>query len=282
VLLLGGRAVGSSELEFAFSLAAGESRSLHYTMHVASPQNFLADRDVDNLATAEGVDITPAQDQATIAVRSLGGPPTATDDHYTCPMDGSMARGAPGVLGNDTTSQSTGLEAQAVWGPSHAMRFALNADGSFVYVPEPGYTGTDAFAYNAVDRAGSDQGVARIDVVAPPPAPPLPKESTATPTPAPAVGATESVSRAPTTPVSATSTGTSGASQSFDPFSRAAAMVAARLAAIRAGAAALLTKWNIATPEGAAPCCAVLLILTLASVGAVAIRRRTSDDALDE
>ena len=42
---------------------------------------------------------------------------------------------APGVLGNDSAVEGDALTAVLVSGPSHAASFALNANGSFTYVP---------------------------------------------------------------------------------------------------------------------------------------------------
>ncbi|HEV8403494.1 MAG TPA: Ig-like domain-containing protein [Candidatus Limnocylindrales bacterium] len=61
---------------------------------------------------------------------------------------------APGVLENDEVividhHYNLPAEAQAALytGPAHAASFTLNADGSFHYVPQPGYYGADSFTY---------------------------------------------------------------------------------------------------------------------------------------
>jgi VCBS repeat-containing protein len=58
---------------------------------------------------------------------------------------------APGVLANDTYADGGALPAGSraflVTGPGHAATFTLNTDGSFVYVVEDGFDGTDSFTY---------------------------------------------------------------------------------------------------------------------------------------
>jgi hypothetical protein len=54
---------------------------------------------------------------------------------------------APGVLANDT---GAGIQAMLVTGAEHGT-VALNADGSFIYIPESGYSGSDSFTYKLSD-----------------------------------------------------------------------------------------------------------------------------------
>jgi len=79
--------------------------------------------------------------------------PRAQDDSYSLPEDGSLDVAVPGVLGNDTDPHSELLTAELVEGsgPLHAASFAFQADGSFTYVPQADYHGTDTFTYRAFD-----------------------------------------------------------------------------------------------------------------------------------
>jgi VCBS repeat-containing protein len=56
------------------------------------------------------------------------------------------------VLGNDSDANGDALSAVLVAPPSHGT-LALAADGSFAYTPDAGYSGTDAFTYQATDGA---------------------------------------------------------------------------------------------------------------------------------
>ena len=55
-----------------------------------------------------------------------------------------------GVLANDTDAYGNPLTAQLVNGPANGQ-LTFNADGTFSYIPNPGFTGQDAFTYTASD-----------------------------------------------------------------------------------------------------------------------------------
>jgi chitodextrinase len=100
-----------------------------------------------------------------LTIRVLA-PPTAVPDCYT--TAGILAVPAPGVAGNDVSV--TGLPPQAMLasGPTNAQSFALQADGSFTYVPRQGFRGLDGFSYRAVDGPYiSDVTTVCIEVLAP-------------------------------------------------------------------------------------------------------------------
>ncbi len=73
------------------------------------------------------------------------------------------------VLANDTDlDPGTTLTANLVSNPSHGM-VALNPDGSFLYIPAAGYTGTDSFTYQASDGYfQSNSATVTLNVVPPP------------------------------------------------------------------------------------------------------------------
>jgi len=85
--------------------------------------------------------------------------PVAQDDTYIVYRDTVLSIETPGVLANDIPGTGAALQVEnpadivvtdAVTGlPVGAVR--VNNDGSFVYTPEPGYTGTAAFRYRATD-----------------------------------------------------------------------------------------------------------------------------------
>ncbi|MCA9066241.1 MAG: DUF2341 domain-containing protein, partial [Planctomycetaceae bacterium] len=56
-----------------------------------------------------------------------------------------------GVLDNDSDPDGDVITAVLVSGPSNAQQFTLNADGSFTYRPNDGYSGVDSFTYRAFD-----------------------------------------------------------------------------------------------------------------------------------
>jgi hypothetical protein len=76
--------------------------------------------------------------------------PVVRNDTYTAAQDTTLTVPAPGVLGNDTDPDGNPVTVRPSTQPAHGT-LQLNADGSFTYVPNPGYVGTDSFTYTATD-----------------------------------------------------------------------------------------------------------------------------------
>jgi hypothetical protein len=103
-----------------------------------------------------------------LTVNAVNDAPVANDDSYLTLTDNTLSVTAPGVLGNDTDTESNPLTAVLVTGPAHAASFTLHADGSAEYTPVAGYTGPDSFTYKANDGAlDSNDATVSISVVPP-------------------------------------------------------------------------------------------------------------------
>ncbi len=76
--------------------------------------------------------------------------PVAKDDDYSVNENATLTVAADGVLINDTDADNDSLTAILVSDVSNGA-LTLNADGSFVYVPTAGYSGSDSFTYVAND-----------------------------------------------------------------------------------------------------------------------------------
>ena len=90
--------------------------------------------------------------------------PDASNDRYNVLQDHSLVVPAPGVLANDT--DPNGLLLTAVLGtlPTHGT-LVLSIDGSFTYVPAPGFYGNDSFTYSATDPlVGSSTAMVTLKV----------------------------------------------------------------------------------------------------------------------
>ncbi|HEY5838171.1 MAG TPA: cadherin-like domain-containing protein, partial [Pyrinomonadaceae bacterium] len=84
------------------------------------------------------------------------------DDSYSTNEDTSLNVAAPGVLTNDTGDT---LTASLDTGPSHALSFQLNVDGSFDYTPAADYNGQDSFIYTIHDaQAGTANAIVTITI----------------------------------------------------------------------------------------------------------------------
>lgn len=84
--------------------------------------------------------------------------PAGADDFYNTAQDTTLEVGDPanGVLGNDTTCFVG--DAQLVTDVGHGM-LNLNADGTFSYAPDAGFSGSDSFVYEYVVEIPARQGV---------------------------------------------------------------------------------------------------------------------------
>ena len=106
------------------------------------------------------------QDTATVTVNvaSVNDAPVANNDNYSMNQDTTLTvLPATGVLANDTDIDSPALSAVLVSGPTNAAAFGLNADGSFSYTPNPGFTGVDTFDYKA-DDGTDDSNIATVTI----------------------------------------------------------------------------------------------------------------------
>ena len=77
-------------------------------------------------------------------------PPTAVNDSYNTPQDTQLNVGAPGVLANDSDGNGDALSAELRGNPGFGT-VTLQADGSFSYTPDTGFSGSDSFTYRADD-----------------------------------------------------------------------------------------------------------------------------------
>jgi hypothetical protein len=102
----------------------------------------------------------------TINVHPENDPPVAADDAYKTAEDTPLTLGVPGILINDSDVDHDSLTASLVTGPSHGI-IHLNSNGSFLYLPEPSFHGTDILTYKVSD--GSLQSnVATVTIVVSP------------------------------------------------------------------------------------------------------------------
>ena len=94
--------------------------------------------------------------------------PTAVTDPYEINEDETLnIEAAQGVLSNDSPASGGTLTVSQKAAPAHAASFTLNPDGSFTYIPEADYNGTDVFTYELSETGGSiNQGMVVITIAA--------------------------------------------------------------------------------------------------------------------
>ncbi|MEI7741363.1 MAG: Ig-like domain-containing protein [bacterium] len=92
-------------------------------------------------------------------------PPVALPDSYTVEQDTALNVAPKGVLTNDYDSDGDAIGVKLVQ-TTHAGTLSINGNGSFDYVPNPGFFGMDTFLYRASDGTDdSEVVVAQIEVL---------------------------------------------------------------------------------------------------------------------
>ena len=103
----------------------------------------------------------------TIDVASVNDAPTALGNHYSLSQDAAFDIAADaGVLANDSDIDADVLTVSVVAEPANGT-VSLNADGSFVYTPNPGFSGLDTFTCVTNDGQNDSRiSTVNLDVVA--------------------------------------------------------------------------------------------------------------------
>lgn len=101
-------------------------------------------------------------DQAlvTITISPINDAPDAIDDSYSTIEDTSLNGD---VTDNDVDPDGDNLTVTVVTTTSNGT-LVLNADGTFTYVPNAGFFGTDSFTYEACDAEACDTATVTINV----------------------------------------------------------------------------------------------------------------------
>ncbi len=99
-----------------------------------------------------------------VSVANVNDAPVANNDNYNMNQDTTLTvLPATGVLANDTDIDGPAQTAVLDSGPAHAAAFGFNADGSFSYTPNAGFTGIDTFDYHVNDGA-DDSNTATVTI----------------------------------------------------------------------------------------------------------------------
>lgn len=95
--------------------------------------------------------------------------PIATDDSYALLKDNTLTVEAPGLLSNDVDPNDEAVTGTMLVRDVSNGTLTLFKNGSFMYVPNRGFTGTDDFTYTIVNASGlsSDAGTVYLEIVSP-------------------------------------------------------------------------------------------------------------------
>jgi hypothetical protein len=89
-----------------------------------------------------------------VPVVAYSTPIAAQNDAYYTDINTTLSVPAPGVQANDVAANLGSFTSSLVTNPSHGT-VTLNSDGSFTYVPNSGFTGTDTFTYEDVQGSNT-------------------------------------------------------------------------------------------------------------------------------
>jgi large repetitive protein len=100
----------------------------------------------------------------TITIGAVNDAPVAVADAYTVAEGGSLnVLLAQGLLANDTDVENSSLSAVWVTNPASGS-LELSSNGSFSYVPNANFNGTDSFTYKAMDTIAGNTVTVTITV----------------------------------------------------------------------------------------------------------------------
>jgi VCBS repeat-containing protein len=122
--------------------------------------------------TYEAFDGTNDSQPATVMLTVTQGtqPAVVVDSTFSITEATTLTINGIGVLAGATNSDNLPLTAVLVTGPTHGT-LTLNANGSFTYLPNPMFTGTDSFTFEASDGE-IDSNVATVTLTVAPIDPP--------------------------------------------------------------------------------------------------------------
>jgi VCBS repeat-containing protein len=108
-----------------------------------------------------GTGLTSSGD-VTVSVQSVNDAPAAVDDSLTLAEDSSDVPIV--MLGNDTDADGDALSVTSVTGAAHGT-VTQQPDGSYTYLPEPDYAGSDSLTYTVSDgNGGTATGTVTVTV----------------------------------------------------------------------------------------------------------------------
>lgn len=107
----------------------------------------------------------------TINIQGINDPPVAVNDAYSMIQDTTLNVNPPGVLANDYDVDGGGsFLAGRVYGDNKGpengwVSLSSTGDGSFIYIPNSGFVGTDFFTYRAISIGGTDSDEATVTII---------------------------------------------------------------------------------------------------------------------
>ncbi|WP_082682217.1 Ig-like domain-containing protein, partial [Haloferax profundi] len=90
--------------------------------------------------------------------------PTAVADSYVVRQGETLSVPAPGRLSNDYDADNDSFDASHHGTPDNGTLQWSSQDGSLTYIPDPGFTGVDSYAYRIRDEHGAYSSFAQVSI----------------------------------------------------------------------------------------------------------------------
>ena len=100
----------------------------------------------------------------TITVTPVQDAPVADDDFVTTPVGQSVHFEAEHLTANDVDLDDDELNVAALRGHAQHGSVTWHSDGSFTYMPEPGYIGLDFFQYDVTDQQATSRATVWLEI----------------------------------------------------------------------------------------------------------------------
>ena len=120
------------------------------TTHLFTANSLTSTLTFTDISNASANNSDMLLDKVSLILVETNTAPVATAKSYITSANTALAVIAPGLLVGDTDAELDPLTAAGVTNPTHGT-LALNPNGSFIYTPTNGFTGTDSFTYKAND-----------------------------------------------------------------------------------------------------------------------------------
>ena len=113
--------------------------------------------------TYQAFDGTTVSNTSTVSLTVLSSAPLVVNENYGVHAGQALVVAAPGLLAGAQAADNQPLTTSLVTGASDGT-VTVNADGSFSYVPNAGFTGTDSFVYDVSDGTLSTSGTVFLNI----------------------------------------------------------------------------------------------------------------------
>ncbi len=99
-----------------------------------------------------------------VPLAAVAGAPIAIEDVYATAEGVTLDIDAPGLMANDLDPDGSTFIVSNYLAPTNGTVTTIVTSGHFVYVPDPGFTGTDQFQYSLTDSDGNTSDPATVTI----------------------------------------------------------------------------------------------------------------------